>query len=308
MSSATYLLVATALAVPAPDLGRTDLRWKLEKGKPFYQEMTTQTRQVVTLMGQEMVQTQKQTYVFRWTPAKQEADGSWVVKQKVEAVKMEIDIGGHTICYDSTANDRPANPLGDFFQALAGTEFTVTLDRNFRAVKVAGGEELLKKLGPANGQMDAVLQQVLGPESLKEMADSSLGFGPGKAVDRGETWERKTKLDMGPMGGYAMAYKYTYEGRASKLDRIKVACEVRHELPVANGNLPFQIVQSDLKSTGAKGELLFNRETGRLESSSLEMELKGKMTIAVAGQNTEIELAQVQKTTVKTLDDNPLKK
>src|SRR5688572_1518749 len=54
----------------APPAGGGDtLEWKaFEKGKEFYQELTTKTTQTMKVMGQEVQQTQEQTFYIQWVP------------------------------------------------------------------------------------------------------------------------------------------------------------------------------------------------------------------------------------------------
>src|SRR5262249_57782187 len=59
-----------------------ELTKKFEKGKTFYQTMTTQTKQTMEVMGSEIVQNQQQTVFFSWPPDKQHADNS-TVKPKI---------------------------------------------------------------------------------------------------------------------------------------------------------------------------------------------------------------------------------
>ena len=63
-------------------------------------------------------------------------------KQKIVAVQMDIDLGGSKITYDSTKADAPNNALGDFFKALVGSEFTLTIkmpkDKQAEVTKVEG--------------------------------------------------------------------------------------------------------------------------------------------------------------------------
>src|SRR5262245_25715205 len=90
-------LVALALAVViAPAFaqeGGTKLEWKFEANKPFYQTMTTTTDQTMKVMGSDIKQKQEQTFYFSWTPIKKDGD-NWEIKQKIEGVKMRIEIGG----------------------------------------------------------------------------------------------------------------------------------------------------------------------------------------------------------------------
>src|SRR5579864_4798018 len=127
-----------------------DLKWKFEKGKSFYQELTTETTQKMTVMGQTINQPQKVTFFLSWTPVDQDKEGNWTVKQKIEGLKMEIDIAGNKLPYDSTKDQGSTSPLYDFFKSLVGSEFTLTIDKGMKISKIEGRDEFLKKLVKEN--------------------------------------------------------------------------------------------------------------------------------------------------------------
>ena len=60
-----------------------------------------------------------------------------MLRQKIEAVIMKINISGNEIKYDSQAKDAADNPLASFFKPLIGSTFTITLDPN--TMKVVQG-------------------------------------------------------------------------------------------------------------------------------------------------------------------------
>src|SRR6185369_5500498 len=71
------------------------LEWKgFEKGKSFYQEMTTKTVQKMKVQGQDVTQTQTQTFWIKWDTT-DVTDKTYVVKQTIVGVKMDIEIGGN---------------------------------------------------------------------------------------------------------------------------------------------------------------------------------------------------------------------
>lgn len=296
----------------APVLGQDaiELKWKFEKDKPFYQTMTTETKQTMKIMGMDIVQNQAQTFIFSWTPKEQDKDKNWIILQKIEGVKMDVEIAGNKISYDSTKDTAAGNPLAEFFKALIGSEFKLTVSPDLKVIKIDGRDEFIKKLIQTNQQMEPLLKQILSEEALREMADPAFAAYPAKPVKKGDSWERTSKLNMGPVGSYDTVYKYTYEGKEGNLEKISVDTTLKYAPPgaAAVGALPFQIVSADLKGSDAKGTLLFNNETGRLESSEMGLKLTGKLTVSIGGMNTEVELSQEQKTTVKTSADNPMAK
>jgi hypothetical protein len=300
--------------IPALGQDTVDIKWKFEKGKTFYQEMTTETKQEMKVMGMQITQNQKQTFYFSWTPV-EEKDKNWIIKQKITGLKMDIQIGGTPIQYDSTKDTSAVNnPLSDFFKALVGSEFTLTVSPDFKVTKIEGRDEFLKKLINTNQTMESLLKQILSEDALKQMADPAFAVVPGKPVKKGESWEKPSKLDMGPIGRYETTYKFTYEGPDEKeknLARIKVEATLKYFAPAgapAGSNLPFKIVSADLKSDKATGTILFDTEKGRLASSEMSLDLKGKLSIDISGMTSEVDLTQTQKTTVKTTDKDPLEK
>src|SRR5687768_15860630 len=48
------------------------LKWKFEKDKVFYQKLTTDTKQTMKVMNNDVNQTQKQIFYFSWKPLKVE--------------------------------------------------------------------------------------------------------------------------------------------------------------------------------------------------------------------------------------------
>jgi hypothetical protein len=248
---------------PAADKAgeKVSLKWKLEKGKTFYQKMRTKTEQNMKILSSEPKQTQDQTFYFSWTPEKQDGD-NWTIKQKIMAVTMEIDIGGTKINYDSTKDSQANNPLGEFFKALVGSEFTITLNtKDQKVTKLEGREEFVKKLSATNPQMQQLLGQILSEGALKEMAEPTFAAIPNKEVAKGEKWTKESILDMGPIGKYTNTYTYTFDGVDNKLYKIKVDTALKYVPPdekAGQVNLPFKIKSADLKSTSATGTITFD--------------------------------------------------
>ncbi len=302
-------LVSLFAPVFAQDSG-TKLAWKFEKDKTFYQTMTTETKQTMKVMGSDIKQNQTQTFYFSWTPVKQDGD-NWDIEQKIEGVKMHIEIGGQPIDYDSTKEQPTSTALSEFFKQLVGSKFTLTVNKDGKVTAIKGRDDFLKKLTGANQQMEALLKQILSEEALKEMADPTFAAIPNKEVKKDEKWEKVSKLDMGPIGKYENTYKYIYEGPdKDKKSKIKVETELKYTAPAdntsASAGLPFKIKSADLKSSDAGGTILFDADKGRVEESNLHVTLKGDLSIEIGGQATAVNLEQTQTTKVTTSDTNPI--
>lgn len=302
--------VVPALAQEKDKDKPVNLAWKFEKDKTFYQELTTDTTQDMKVMGMDVKQKQKQTFYFSWTPLEQK-DKDWIIRQRIEGVKMEIQIGGNSISFDSQNPGAGNNPLSEFFKALIGSEFKLTVGPDMRVSKVEGRKEFLDKLVATNQQMKPLLDQILSEDALKQMADPTFAILPNKDVKKGDTWEFKAKLNLGPIGSYDTTYTYKYEGPEKELEKIGITAALKYQPPAQDagqGGLPFRIKDAKLESKNATGTAFFDPKEGRVDSSEMNLTLEGTLDIEIGGMTSKVELKQTQRTTVKTTKDNPIKK
>ncbi len=311
---AALLGIALVSAARGQDTRTFTLKFKDEHGRfvPFYQELTTEVRQHIKVQGQDLPQRQTSVYWYAWTPLKEEttADGvRWTLKQKIEGLKMDIDISGNPIKYDSRTPDADAstlNPgLNEFYKNLIGSEFTVTLGKGYRVEKVEGKDAFLNKLGAGSALMDALLKKVMTDDALKEMADPTFKLLPDAPKKKGDKWERKTVLNLGPVGTYELTYKFTYaEPDRAGLEKFTVETAVTYSPPKepADGLL-FRIKEgSKLTSdpAGSKGVVYYDPHKMWIEEATLNIKLKGDLIVTIGGTDTKVELTQEQKTVVKT--------
>lgn len=295
--------------------GDNPLACKFVKDQAFWQEMTTRTIQNIKVQGLDVGQNQEQTFYFKFEPIKQEGD-KWIVKQTIDGVKMKIDIAGSPVSYDST-NEAAAGgtntALSEFFKALKGSQFTLTIAKDCTVEKVEGRDEFIKKLVQANKQLEQLLNKILGEEALKQMADPSFGVVPKEPKKVGDKWSKTVKLSLGPLGGYDNTYNFTYTKQTGDNAEIDVAVELKYTPPAADQGgetLPFKIKAGKIEQVkddkSNKGKVIFNTKTGRVESSNVAVKMTGTLTLDIGGTQTEVTLTQDQTTEVKTFDKSPI--
>ena len=298
-----------------PPAGDNPLAWKFVKDQPFWQEMSTRTIQNIKVQGLDVGQNQEQTFYFKFEPMKQDGD-KWVIKQTIEGVKMKIDIAGSPVTYDST-NEAAAGgtntALSEFFKALKGSQFMLTIGKDMTVEKVEGREEFVKKLVQANKQLEQLLNKILGEEALKQMADPTFGVVPKETKKVGDKWNKTVKLSLGPLGTYDNTYNFTYAKQTGDTAEIDVAVELKYTPPAADQGgetLPFKIkggkIEQSKEATKNKGKVLFNTKTGRIESAKIDVMMTGSLTLDIGGTQTEVTLTQDQSTEVKTFDKSPI--
>jgi len=274
------------------------IRWKFEVGKTFYMIMNTKTIEDMIVLGQKVSQAQDVTYYSSFTPLERDKDLNWKIKQRIEGLKMEVEIGGNNI-------------PSDFYKALIGSEFMLTMDKNMKITKIQGGGEFLKKLVKENPQAEPLLKIILSDEALKQMSDPAFSVVPDKSVKKGDSWTKTAVLNVGPIGTFDTNYKYTYEGsEENKLRKIKLNITLKYNSPDPNavGVLPFKIMKADLTSKESNGSILFDSTKGRVVSSDMTMHLTGTLTIEIGGAASDVTLDQTQTTKIKTTVENPIGK
>jgi hypothetical protein len=275
--------------------------------KPFYQEVKTETTQTMKVQGQDVTQKQDQTFYILWTPQKKDGD-NYKVSQKIVGVKMNIDIGGNKIAYDSTVPDekQPKNPMTDFFKALMKQELTFHIKPSLEIGKIEGRVEFIKALSDTNPAIKTLLDTIMDEKALQQMAEPTWWAVP---TSSGKTWEKTSMLKLGPLGDYQTKFTFTDEGATDgKLEKIKIDAKLDYSQPKDKAGLPFTIKKCELVSKSGTGEALFDAAKGRIESSKLTMKLEGNLTIEVGNMATDITLNQDQTSTTKSFDDDPLKK
>jgi hypothetical protein len=291
----------------------------------FWQEMTTSTEQTMKVSNMEVKQKQSQTFWVEWTPVKKTGD-EWTVKQKIIGVRMDIEIGGNKISYDSTSKEPPpANPLTDFFKNLKDSEFTLHINsKDLKVTKIEGQDEFINKLSKANPALQPLLKAILSEKALQQMADPIFaaippdGVVPAPKDAKGKpTWQPKPSvLDMGPIGIYTTTNTYTFEGLKDSKDHGKVAeisvsTTLDYTAPAAKtgtDGLPFRIASGKLstKKGPGTGTVVFNMGKGLIQSSDMSLELEGDLTIEIAGMTTDVNLSQKQKSSLKTSEKRPI--
>ncbi len=321
---AAALFAVSLAAVAGAQERKFELKFKNDKGEPvpFYQRMKTEVAQHIKVQGQDLPQRQMSVFYYQWTPVKEEKvkEGAeevtkWILKEKIEGLEMDIDISGNPIKYnskDTSTSGAAGNPgLVEFFKNLKDSEFTVTLGKGYKVEKVEGKEAFISKLGAGSGQMDALLKKVMTDEALKEMTDPTYKLFPDAPKKKGDKWEKKTNLNLGPIGSYELTYKFTFvdpdkEGERKDFDKIEVETVVSYTAPKeGTDGLLFRIKEGSTLTTdpaGSKGVVYYDSKAMRVPFAEINIKLKGNLTVVIGGTDTKVELTQEQKTTIKTAD------
>lgn len=305
-------LIVFTLSATAQD--KDKLVWKAFEGtKVFYQELETTTDQTLKAMNQETKQKQVQTFYFSYEPKGKDGN-TYKVVQKIIGLKMEMEIGGNKIAYDSRQTDKITNPMKEFFKTLEKAEFTLKIDPDkMEVVSVEGVKDFVNKLGAVSPAMQPVLNKILSEDAIKQMANPILHMVPPKGeIPKDKKWERSETLNLGPIGTYGSKHTFTYEGedKEKKLDKIKVETALSYTKPDDKeaSPFPFKIKNATMKSQKADGTIYFDKANGRIAESVITTNLNIDLEVEIANMTTLVNVDQKQVSRLKTTDVDPLKK
>jgi len=328
------LALAGLLSVTALAQGQAvDLKWKGfsetgDKGK-FYQTITTKTTQEMEVKQQatmKVKQVQEQIFYVEWTPVEKTKDDDWKIKQKIIGIKMDIDIGGNKINFDSTDEKAAKNPLSEFFNTIKTAEFELVVGKDLTVKSVSNRDEFIKKLASTNASLKPLLDAILTDDALKQMFQQAFDVLPpsgksaiepktDKAAAKNDTWTQRRTLKLGPVGTYVSDVTYTYKGSDAKAGKDAYTIDVRTKLTYTapsddeqkKGGLPFRIKSAKLESEdqSSTGTITYNLGKGRIEKSDLNMKVSGPVTIEIGGTETVVTLTQTQRSTLETSDTPP---
>jgi len=289
-------------AVPSFGQEPEKLKWRIEKGKLIFEEMTRETTSIMKVAGSETKTVQKETYRYSWTPIEQDGQGNWRIKHKIEGMKLSQEtVGVPPVIYDSS-NEAANSPQSNIYKQFVGVEFIFTIDKEMRVTKIEGRDGFLKKLRDANEQLEVLVKYFVTDDALKATAALSFVAIPAREMKIGDHWERLVLFDMGPIGKYEHEFQHVYKGkdRANRdLDRIEFSGTVKYvkPSPVALPELPFKHKDGKVTAQKSVGYLLFNNRRGRVENSVMNLDITTNLIFEIAGTEVNIELRQLTRTT-----------
>jgi hypothetical protein len=272
------LLVGVAQAAEAP-------RWKFEQGQSNRYRMNQTMKMSMNIGGNDVNNNLKQVIDMSWTVREVKDDGSAVLDQKIDRMRMTIEAGGQKIELDSAAKDEPqgqAAMLVPMLKAFTSKAFKVTMSPRGEIADVEVPEEMLEALKNTPGA--AAMGDMATPEGFKKMV-SQASFAMPEKLEPGDEWTQKMEMQLPGIGKQIAETTYKYEG-AKEIDGKEYevfapTLTIRYEGGATAVNV------GDQKSNG---QILFDREAGRLASSELKQDMT--LTLSAGGQSIEQKLDQ----------------
>lgn len=282
------------LGVSTPASAQDAIAWRFKEGETLRYSTAMKMKQSMSLMGNDVNVDMDMKTATDAIVKKTSAGGPTTIEQKI------VEMSG-------TMNGPMGNvDMEEQLKALVGASYSVVLGPNGEVIEIKGLKEFLERAigdNPVAGQMISAMMQ---EDNLKQQVASNFSFVPRKPVVKGDSWEQKASMPLGPMGKFLVDLKFTYAGMekvdGKDLAKIDFVGKLKHEAGKPDDNAPFQVTQADFKSTSMSGTYYFDPAAGRLSHTTSKVSMQGDLTISVAGNAVPMSFKQdIEQTTRVTV-------
>lgn len=260
---------------------QVSLRPKFGAAADYKLQTEAKINQKMTIAGQTQNIVATQTSTVRIKSSKLDGEGKVSVERTNEALGIDMDLGIAKLKFDSAKPDEKA-PIPQLEPVLAGL-------RKQLAMKLTYSVDQEGKVSDVGGVDEGAL---VNPEDLKLDYQQELDQLPTDPVTKGEQWTRTIESNLGQGQTLTLERTYTYVGSVPKvatvpngksLDRVEFTDTSAKFWVKPNRGFPADVKDSTLKIVSSKGEILFDRELGRVVSTNQKTEVSGDFVLSANG-------------------------
>jgi hypothetical protein len=268
---AAIALVATTIAPPAARAA-DPLVWKFAKDAKNRYRLTQDMDMTMNLgPGGKVTTNTSQVMDLSWTVAEVQDDGDAVLKQRIDRIRMTMQVpGGATAEFDSQSTDEPqgfAAMVAPLLKEMTRAEFTLTMSPRGKITDVEVPEALIRTLAAAPGGQ--ALGELTTAEGFKKMV-SGVSFELPETLEPGAEQTTTAEMTNPVLGKQTIKTTYRYTG-PKEVDGV--ACEAfAPSIDISFAGT--DAAQAEVTEQTSEGEMLFNREAGRLQSSQLDQSME----------------------------------
>jgi hypothetical protein len=274
------MVAGTAQAVEAPT-------WRFEKGLKSRFRMTQSMQMTMTMPGgAQSSSTVTNVIDMSWVVDEVKDDGSAVITQKMDRMRMTVAApDAEEVQFDSQSQEEPqgfAAMIAPMIRELTKASFVVTMTPLGEIKDVEIPEEAVKAIAAAPGAQ--LMGDMATADGLKNMIMRS-AFAMPEELEPGNEWANTVEMAVPMLGKQIIKTTYRYVGPQEREGVHFEAVEPKLELSYEGGSVTVNVTNQE-----SSGEVLFNRDAGRLESTRLVHKMS--LSIAAAGSTMDQSLEQ----------------
>ena len=256
----------------------------------------------------EMTIDQSTTQVLRTIAEDIGPNGTTMLRQVVESIKMDMSSPMFTTSFDSAKPDAGADPMNAMLKTvltpMVGATFTMTMAPTGEVQKVEGLSALAAKVFTSVAQDPAAagvldgLKANLSDEAMQAMLTQTFAQFPPRPLKLGDTWNSQVAAANPMLGTLVTSVSSTLKAvegpGSSRIARIATSLTIKQDATKPVPTNPMGMTMQIGEATG-DGEQFFATGSGRFQRSTTTVTLP--MTMSGSGPDgTPMSL----KTSVKT--------
>lgn len=287
LRSAPRTSLLLLLTCPALAYGAEPLVWKWEEGESRRYKMTQTMQMTIDAGPAGQMQTENQsTMSMVWKAKEVKPDGAAVVQQQVERAVMSMNAPmGQSMSYDTSSKEPPtgmAAMMAPMLDAMVSAPVLMTMKPTGEITDVKLPDEFDKAFKNLPGGVD--MQSV-----VEQSTQQGFVAFPVEPIEVGHTWVREATVTTPQMGELVATSTFTYNGPKEVDGRQFESIGVKLDMAAGENGAPGQM-DIDYETTASDGEILFDREAGRIVSSILQSDTDIKVN--VGGQSIVNQMSQ----------------
>ena len=272
------MIVALVVAADASSTVAADaLVWKFEPGLVNRYQMNQKIDMAMDMgKGGEVKSSVDQVINMSWTVEKVNDDGSAVLKQRIDRMRMKMGLpGGQPPAeIDSASKEPPAGQaamLAPLLKAMTADAFTVYMKPSGEITEVEVPKTMLDALASMPGA--AMMGEMATADGFKNLVKQA-SFAIPEKLEAGAEWTTKMEMKNPMTGPIIVETTYKYEGPREVDGKQFEVFKPSIKLSYGEGGA----TKIEMGEQSSEGEILFDREEGRLTSSSIKQKMKQKFT------------------------------
>lgn len=277
-----FLILMTS-ACNGPKLLTENIQY--HKGDTYKFRQTSDITSTVSVMGQEVVNKQKQGYLYENKISDILTNGDVNMTSTIKALSYEMEVMDNQIAYDSEdpSKNKKAESIEGIYNNMIGQKFNILLDSKGQLKKFSGATEMIDKMAeqmkkdgvPTDG-LEAMKAQ-FNDEAMEQTYSGNMSsLLPSTPVKVGDSWSKTVDMKM---LGMKFDNKYTLkkiaEGKAY-LDISGVGSPTPNSEP-----MKMMGMEMTYHLTGTQvGTAIVDLKTGFPVKSSVDLNYSGTMTMS----------------------------
>lgn len=282
---------------PAPDtpvsspVETIELKPHWQAGKKYLQTLRSNIKTSQTIEKQRMDMTQDMTMGMLYQIKDVDVEGAANMELTFRSIqaKFHMKHAGQDMnsSYDSQHPSKKPDPAMATFAALQGVKIQMKMAADGRLLEISGLNEMRNRMlkaipipaGAERAAFEALMKKQLSDEAMRKMIEQKTGSSntyvyPGKPVAIGESWTRKTTVEM-PMPMVASA-TYTLRERANGLAHIDLTSKFSMNSKELS---PVKSIKVSTKMSGSQSGTMQLRESdGQIMKMQTSLRYAGTVT------------------------------